>query len=358
MYKWRKKIYWNMECFSLHLNLKLVCLSYLYSLLWNKWSGQRLELVLVHVLAAHVSWLLLLVKHAVRFDVVQVAHVTYFSKAKVVVVTSLASPVTHSLDSGCCGRLSLLVEISGAVLISTAWVFFLHIVIWTDFLLFRVECLSCCLEHVFWLSLVVLSALDFLASEASLSSLEVVVLAFVAFPSTIWEFKFFLVSFDWLFNFSNLLLFSWELLVVKRSHAPILLGDHGELFDLVVGWSVAGGERWEIHIGLVVVHLSSIVVDGNIVHSLSALTILIILILKRSISVFLIILISIHRLVAWWIEGLLSLLVGAQVNILKAFINLWSLEIILNVLTKNRLVLSLEFCEVGGGSSSRLLVGF
>ena len=151
---------------------------------------------------------------------------------------------------------------------------------------------------MFWLSLVVLSALDFLASEASLSSLEVVVLAFVAFPSTIWEFKFFLVSFDWLFNFSNLLLFSWELLVVKRSHAPILLGDHGELFDLVVGWSVAGGERWEIQIGLVVVHLSSIVVDGNIVHSLSALTILIILILKRSISVFLIILISIHRLVA------------------------------------------------------------
>ena len=45
------------------------------------------------------------------------------------------------------------------------------------------------LAHVLWLSFVVFISLIFLASVAIIPSFEVVVLAFRAFPSSIWELK-------------------------------------------------------------------------------------------------------------------------------------------------------------------------
>ena len=51
-----------------------------------------------------------------------------------------------------------------------------------------------------WLAVLVIGGLGFLASEALFSSLEVIVLALVAFPSSIWEHKSFPGTFKFFFD--------------------------------------------------------------------------------------------------------------------------------------------------------------
>ena len=114
-----------------------------------------------------------------------------------------------------------------------------------------------------WHTFAVILGLRLLASVAFLSSFEVVVLAFAAFPSTVWEFE--LVV---LFCLLNAFLWDERLDVVqveglverldtscRSSHLSKLvhLGDGWHLsvhLDLLKRWEVEGlSHRWEVFLG-------------------------------------------------------------------------------------------------------------
>lgn len=183
------------------------------------------------LLAHHHSLLSLGVKHSIAFNVREVAHVALLSERVVVVEASLASPVSHGillldaiLLSHCV--VNLLVELS-------SWLVLGILSGQLRFCLFVFH-----LSDVFWLSIVILCILGFFASEAFGSSLEVVVVAHAAFPSSIWESKFFRVLLFSLFFFSILFLeiCFWRMLMVKRSDTSSKLGNDSKLSFLTNSW--------------------------------------------------------------------------------------------------------------------------
>jgi len=100
-----------------------------------------------------------------------------------VIITSLAGPVTNSLGSW--GQVSTLVSWLaelGGVLVGGGGVFFTALSGIPFGLLGNVI-----LDHVLWFAVSVVIGLSFLAPEALLPALEVVVLALVALPTAIWE---------------------------------------------------------------------------------------------------------------------------------------------------------------------------
>ena len=117
-----------------------------------------------------------------------VAHVAHISESEVVVEASLAGPVTNSfLDLFVSWglwwaalfffALSWGFSLSGVFLLKETFLLGIGSLVWR-------HC------QVVWHSFAVISILWLLASVALLSSLEVIVLALAAFPSTIWELEF------------------------------------------------------------------------------------------------------------------------------------------------------------------------
>lgn len=223
---------------------------------------------LVHVLTYHQSVRLLLIKHFVTFSVGEVAHVAYFAETEVVVEASLAGPVSNSLLVVVAVSLVLVDSVILAVLVG-------HCSFVTRLFLgsFEFSVLALNSRHMLWLSFIVIIRLVFLASEASLSTFEVVVLALAAFPSTIWEFEvvsllraiFRLVFNDGFF----LVVFLVKGLLVKWSDSSSLLSSVSNLKGLLLGW--VGGlhavEGWEEHVFLFL--LASKVINSNVVDGLS-----------------------------------------------------------------------------------------
>ena len=74
------------------------------------------------------------------------------------------------------------------------------------------------LSHCLWLSTSIILVTGFLASEAKLSTLEVVIVTSATFPSAWWEnellFQIFSYLFDWFFSLDNR-----NFCLVKRSHS-------------------------------------------------------------------------------------------------------------------------------------------
>jgi len=127
---------------------------------------------------------LLLTAHLLVFLQSEVAHVAHLAETEVVVVASLAKPVASSVP-----RTPELV----------------HAVVEAELVpfIFGFDSLGFLLlvgtgDHVLGLSLHVIASLRFLASETCLSTLEIVVLTFRAFPATVWELEVvrFLVVFE------------------------------------------------------------------------------------------------------------------------------------------------------------------
>jgi hypothetical protein len=135
---------------------------------------------LVHALAYQHAVALLLVQHFVTLLVVQVAHVANISETKVVIETPLAGPVSYSL---LIHSLILVDSVVFAVLValSLSGCFLLGLSLSSLLVVGS--------EHMFWLAFNVFIRLRLFAPETRFSTLEVVVLALAALPSSLWELK-------------------------------------------------------------------------------------------------------------------------------------------------------------------------
>jgi len=115
------------------------------------------------------------------FLLTKVAHITGVSEGEVVIEASLAGPISNSL----CWLLWVRIG-SCAVFVSICKL--VHDNLFHDLTLLLVA-VDLRLEHMLWFAVGVIRWLGLLASVALLSALEVIVLAFVALPASIWEVK-------------------------------------------------------------------------------------------------------------------------------------------------------------------------
>ena len=207
------------------------------------WHWVLNELLL---LGGHESGLLLLVQQSHALHLAHVAHVAGLSEGEVVVEASLAGPVTDSF--GVAGLLVFLhlVELDWAVFVGHSGL------VLSYFLASLLEWLG----HVFWLSIVVVGGLGLLASEASFSSLEVVVLALVALPSAVWEHE--ASSLKLTFLFGALFFFKWLDTFLLCSRLGVFL----ELRRGLHGWEENLRVLVELFIDLVAKVVDSDVVDS------------------------------------------------------------------------------------------------
>ena len=224
------------------------------------------ELVL---LASHEPALLLLVEQFVALDVVEVAHVADVSEREVVVETSLASPVSNTL---LCSHLFLL---QAALLVAVHLIVFI-----LDVFEYELSSLSrffgCFLHFIFHLkshvlgfTFLIFKVLAFLASKALLATLEVIVLALIAFPSTIWEGK--VVLWLVLTLFSELLYDNFlriESFLMEWSNTTSELSNLCEFSCLLSSWSeIDTIQRWEEHLAGLLLWLGlTEVVNNYVVH--------------------------------------------------------------------------------------------
>ena len=140
------------------------------------------------LLAHEKSILSLRIQHSIAFNVRKVTHVALLSERIVMITASLAGPVTHGfllVDTVLLGHpvVKLLVKLWSWLVLAV-----LSSKLGFGLLVFH-------LSDVFWLALVIFCVTDFFAAEALGTSLEVVVVAHAAFPSTVWEGEFFRVLF-------------------------------------------------------------------------------------------------------------------------------------------------------------------
>lgn len=132
-----------------------------------------------NVLAYNLVLLLLLLLHLVTLGEAQFAHVTHVTETEVVVGALLADPVTSSF----------LVKVTSELVDSVVQTVLVSFVLAVGARFAQFLLLGNSVDHVVWLSLNVLGGLGLLASVAGFSSLEIVVLAFGALPTTVWELK-------------------------------------------------------------------------------------------------------------------------------------------------------------------------
>jgi len=163
----------NIRC--IYLLLHFLQFSELTSTVENRLRWH--ELLLRHV--GHVLAYSVLFLHLGVLGEAQLAHVAHVTETKVVVGASLAGPVASSL----------LVEVASELVDSVVEAVLVSFVLAVGVGFAGLLLLGQSVDHVVWLSVNVLGGLGLLASVASFSSLEIVVLAFGALPATVWELK-------------------------------------------------------------------------------------------------------------------------------------------------------------------------
>lgn len=200
------------------------------------------------------SLALLSVKHFIAFDVAHVAHVAYISEGKVVVEASLAGPVTNSLLDLLGG--SWCFRCTARLLGINFFRFGIFRIFLKETFLFEFSSLWGRHGQVSWHAFAVIFSLRFFASMAFFSSLEVVVLALAAFPSSVWELEVTLLFVEECFSFLDSFVGmegveGWgEVSLMKWLHASSRSGDLSKFIDLSNGWhlnlSLNLLEWWEI----------------------------------------------------------------------------------------------------------------
>jgi len=228
-----------------HWHLHLECL---ILLLWDL-SSKRLE-----VLNLLVSLALLSVKHFIAFDVAHVAHVAHISEGKVVIEASLAGPVTNSLLDLLGGSWGF--RCTARLLDINFFRFGVFRIFLKETFLFEFSSLWGRHGQVSWHAFAVIFGLRFFASVAFLSSLEVVVLALTAFPSSVWELEVILLFVEECFSFLDSFVGmegveGWgEVSLVKWLHTSSRSSDLSKFINLGNGWhlnlSLNLLEWWEI----------------------------------------------------------------------------------------------------------------
>lgn len=159
------------------------------------------------------------------------------------VEASLADPVSDALLDNHLILLSLLVAIHRIVLILGILEYELSTLIRLfEILLHFVGHLAI---HVLWLTLKIFRIFSFFASKAVLATLEVVVLALVAFPATIREVKARLWLLISLFSsFWDNYFLVIETLLMKRSDPTSKLGGLSEFSCLFLSWTKVDTVQW------------------------------------------------------------------------------------------------------------------
>lgn len=197
---------------------------------------------------------LLSVKHFIAFDVAHVAHVAHISEGKVVIEASLAGPVTNSLLDLLGGSWGF--RCTARLLDINFFRFGVFRIFLKETFLFEFSSLWGRHGQVSWHAFAVIFGLRFFASVAFLSSLEVVVLALTAFPSSVWELEVILLFVEECFSFLDSFVGmegveGWgEVSLVKWLHTSSRSSDLSKFINLGNGWhlnlSLNLLEWWEI----------------------------------------------------------------------------------------------------------------
>jgi len=200
------------------------------------------------------SLALLSVKHFIAFDVAHVAHVAHISEGKVVVEASLAGPVTNSLLDLLRGSWGF--SCTARLLGINFFRFGIFRIFLKETFLFEFSSLWGRHGQVSWHAFAVIFGLRFFASMAFFSSLEVVVLALAAFPSSVWELEVILLFVEECFSFLDSFVGmegveGWgEVGLMKWLHASSRSSYLSKFIDLSNGWhlnlSLNLLEWWEI----------------------------------------------------------------------------------------------------------------